>query len=70
MSLRSAQQELADAHRNLDRAWCALRDVWRDEAGRKFERDHIAPMAPAVRHAISAMARMSELLEHARADCE
>ena len=70
MSLRSAQQQLTDANRSLERAWRDLRDVWRDEAGRTFERDHIAPIDPAVRHAITAMARMTELLEHARAECE
>lgn len=70
MSLRTAQQRLHDASRTLDAKWTTLHALWRDEAARAFERDHIEPIDPAVRHTMNAMSRMTELLEKARAECE
>ncbi|GAB4553550.1 MAG: hypothetical protein Tsb0013_16010 [Phycisphaerales bacterium] len=70
MSLRTAQHRLADASRSLDQKWTDLRAVWRDEAARSFEKDTISRVDPAVRHALSAMARMAEMLQRARSECE
>ncbi|MEM1423110.1 MAG: hypothetical protein AAGH64_03805 [Planctomycetota bacterium] len=70
MSLRTAQHQLKDASKNLDLKWRALRETWNDGAARAFEREAIAPIDPAVRHAISAMARLSEILQKARSECE
>lgn len=70
MSLRTAQHQLKDASKNLDVRWRALRESWNDEAARTFERDVIDPIDPAVRHAISAMARLSEILQQARSESE
>ncbi len=70
MSLRTAQHRLTDASRVLDQKWRVLRGVWRDESARAFEQDFITPIDPALRHALSAIARMSEVLEHARSECE
>ena len=70
MSLRTAQHRLADASRTLDQRWRDLRATWRDEAARAFEREAIDPIDPEVRHALSAMARMTELIQQARSECE
>lgn len=70
MSLRTAQHQLKDATKSLDAAWRSLRSTWNDGAARDFERDAIDPIDPAVRHAISAMARMSELIQRARSESE
>lgn len=70
MSLRTAQYELKDASSVLSAKWAALRETWRDDAARTFERDVIDPIDPAVRHAITAMARMSELLQRAQSETE
>lgn len=70
MSLRAAQHQLKDASKALDAAWRTLRSNWNDQAGQAFERDAIDPIDPAVRHAISAMARMSELLHAAQSETE
>jgi hypothetical protein len=70
VSLRTAQHRLADASRTLDQRWSELRASWRDETARAFERDTISRIDPAVRHALSAMARMGELVQRARSECE
>lgn len=70
MSLRAAERRLHDAVRLFAQRWAGARDVWRDEAAARFEREHVDPVAPAAERAAEAIRELDEQLSSIRASCE
>ncbi len=70
MSLQSSQSRLKDALKELRIAWYRARGEWDDGASRKFEEDVLLPLDGKIIAAIGAIARLSEVLEAARRDCD
>lgn len=70
MSLMVAQKRLYEARLSIEGSWRAVEDRWRDSAAERFRAEHLDEIEPALRSAMSAMGRMQEVLERARAECE
>jgi uncharacterized protein YukE len=69
VSLNASRKQLQDASRSLNASWDRARDVWRDDAARRFHRDAIEPIDPALQNAAQAMARIAESIERAKREC-
>jgi hypothetical protein len=55
---------------DLQAAWADTLEHWHDDNSRKFEEDHLIPMALTIRLSLDAVNRMSESLAKAERDCE
>jgi predicted metal-dependent hydrolase len=69
MSVTVARKRLYEAQVSLNGAWRAVEDRWQDEPARAFREAHLDELEPALRSAMGAMSRMSEVLERARTEC-
>lgn len=54
---------------DLQLAWAETTEHWHDDNSRKFEEDHLIPMALAIKLSLDAVNRMSEALSKAERDC-
>jgi hypothetical protein len=55
---------------DLQMAWSETTEHWRDDNSRKFEEDHLVPMALTIKLSLDAVNRMSETLAKAERACE
>jgi len=49
----------------LQEAWADAREKWSDENAKKFEEDHLVPLAMTVKLSLDAVNRMAETLKEA-----
>ena len=66
--LQAGLGQLAHAHRQLDAAWTAVQAHWNDEAGRKFEEQHLREIPARLRLFVAAVQRLSVAVEQAERD--
>jgi hypothetical protein len=70
MSLSAARGKLHEANQVAQIHWNDTRDGWNDQAGRQFEADYWAPVAPAVESALRALDRLAIVVTQMRHECE
>ena len=70
MNLTTPRGKLHEAHQVVQVHWNETRDGWNDSAGRVFEADHWAPVAPTVEAALRAMDRLMVAMNQMRHECE
>ncbi|MDP6445974.1 MAG: hypothetical protein QGG36_06800 [Pirellulaceae bacterium] len=54
----------------LKERWLETRTVWRDDNGRKFKEEHLDPLAPQLTLLLSAIQRMSGVIDKAVKELE
>lgn len=70
MSLGVPPARLKDGLKELRIAWGRTKEEWSDQASIKFEQEFIATIDSKVHAAITAMGRLSEVLDAARRECD
>ena len=70
MNLSTGRGKLAETYKVLQARWEETRDGWNDAAGREFEKDHFAEIAPAVQSALRSIDRLAVVLTQMRNECE
>jgi hypothetical protein len=70
MSTAANASTLAQAARELVRAWEQTKSQWRDVKAREFEETYIEPLPGEVERAVKVMAEIDLLLKKIRSDCE
>lgn len=61
---------LREALEQLEQAWGATQELWRDGNSRHFEEEQLRPIAARVRDAYSVIQRLADILKQAERDCE
>ncbi len=69
MSASVAIAKLNRALKDLNLHWQNTSTVWHDSASTSFKNDVIDEIDPAVRHTLSAMNSMAELIQRIKSDC-
>jgi hypothetical protein len=69
MSANVAKSNLIDAMKQLRMRWARIRETWQDDAARKFEKEVIDPLEPAILQAARSMEHAAELMAQARREC-
>ncbi len=69
MSLHAHGAKLNDALKRLLHDWDDVRRQWDDPASRRFYEEHVAPLEPTVRTALSAIDQMAAVLQQVERDC-
>jgi hypothetical protein len=67
LSAGSAKLEMAI--KSLRVTLSAVDDQWTDQAHRKFQEEHLAPIEPAVRRMFDDISRIAEVIAAAERDC-
>lgn len=70
MSVVEGKAKLIQAGKNLVADWQQVREAWRDENCRRFEKKYIARLETDIRAAAQAMDHIAAMLGSARRDCE
>ncbi len=70
MSINVGRTLLTSAHKELNVHWREVREHWSDIKASEFEQEYLAPLEPAVRAALTAMERISDVMDKARRECE
>lgn len=69
MSLNSSRNKLHANVKELMARWERAKAKWDDTQCRDFEKRHLEPLEPKVRHAAEAMERMATVLARAKREC-
>jgi len=69
MSAIDSRAKLVQAGKKLMLEWCQVKEAWRDENCRQFEKKYILPLDSSIRAAALAMERMGAMLDKAEHDC-
>lgn len=69
MSVAVAKANLADALKQLRQRWSKVRTQWDDDAARRFQREVIDPLEPAIAAACKALDHVGDLAHAAQRDC-
>jgi hypothetical protein len=69
MSAIDSRAKLGQAGKKLMLDWQHVKESWRDDNSRQFEKTYIQPLESSIRTAALAMERMGALLDKARQDC-
>lgn len=70
MSVGVSRTKLMGSMKELQLRWGRVREQWNDEASRHIEESVLLPMEPRIRAAVSAMEKMSQILQRVRKECE
>lgn len=70
MSTKVAQATLIDAAKELRFRWQRAASDWDDSASRRFEREVLGPIEPALVGAIKALEQVSEITARVRRECD
>lgn len=70
MNTSGAENNLAQALKNLSAEWQRARDHWRDVKSQEFEEKYLEPLPHHVGRASAAIAELNALLRKVRHDCE
>jgi hypothetical protein len=68
--LSSGAAKLELAIKSLRTTIYAVNEQWKDEAQRKFQENHLAPIEPNVRNMIDAIGRLAEVIATAERQCD
>ena len=68
--LETSSAQLRDAMEELQLAWEETREHWDDSVSDRFREEYLEPIAPAMKLALDATARMNNLLAHVYRECE
>ena len=69
MSVGTGHAKLKRAGRELLAEWDLVSRTWRDEVGRRFEKEHLEPILARIRAAGEAMGHMDGVINSVRRDC-
>jgi hypothetical protein len=69
MSVSGGRSKLAQSLKDLKVKFERTQDVWNDVARDNFFKNHVEPLEPAVRSALAAMDKMTEMIYRARGEC-
>jgi len=69
MSAIESRAKLVQATKKLMAEWALVRETWRDENCRQFEKKYMAPLEADVRAAVLAIERIGAMLHNAQHDC-
>lgn len=69
MSAIESRAKLIQAAKSLTADWQQVKEAWRDENCRQFEKKYMAPLESHIRAAVVAMERIGTMLNGARRDC-
>ena len=61
-------KRLQKATKSLKEQWLWTKEYWRDQTAEKYEEEYLVPLGEKVRMAISAVERLTEVLEEAEKD--
>lgn len=67
--LSAGAAKLEMAIKSLRVTVSAVEDKWNDQAHRKFQEEHLAPIEPAVRRMFDEISRIAEAIAAAERDC-
>lgn len=70
MSLDTGRYQLYSTFSDVERRWEAVREGWQDAIQQKFDEDYWQPLVPLVNRTLSAIDRLSQVLNQARRECE
>lgn len=69
MSVIEGRAKLIKAGKKLVADWHEVKEVWRDENCRQFEKKYIAQLETDIRAAAQAMEHIGAMIASARRDC-
>ena len=69
MSSEDSRAKLVDAAKKLMADWAQVKEIWRDENGRRFEKKVIEALDLEVRTSTLAMEHIGAAVRHVRQDC-
>ena len=69
MSAIDSRAKLGQAAKKVMLDWYHVKESWRDENCRQFEKNYILPLEASIRSTALAMERMGAMLDKARHDC-
>ena len=61
-------KRLQKATKSLKEQWLWTKEYWRDQTAQKYEEEYLEPIGEKVRMALSAVERLTEVLEEAEKD--
>jgi hypothetical protein len=61
---------LAEAFSDLKERWEEVREVWRDEACKQFEEQHLKPIPRHVQQLVTATQQLSQAVDGAVQECD
>lgn len=70
MSASVGQAKLLDASRKFSLQWQRARDHWRDVAAARVQQELMDQLPSRMQTAMSAISKISELVQSARRECE
>jgi hypothetical protein len=66
--LSGGASKMALALKQLGLKWESAKEAWNDGTSKKFHKDHIDPLLPAVKETLEAVGRLAEVLARAARD--
>jgi hypothetical protein len=69
VSTIESRAKFVQAAKKLMIQWQQVREEWRDDNCRQFDKRYMAPLEASIRAAALAMERMEMILESAQQDC-
>jgi len=69
VSTSESRAKLVQAAKKLMADWQQVRETWRDENCREFDKRYMASLESSIRAAVVAMERMGAMLEAAEQEC-
>lgn len=69
MSVDASSRKLHDAMRTLSLRWSQANEHWDDAVAQRFHETYLDDVDDAVRAAMGAMNRISEVMRRARSEC-
>lgn len=69
MSATESRAKLVQAAKKLMADWQQVKEAWRDENCRQFDKNYMSPLESSIRAATLAMERMETMIDGAQQDC-
>lgn len=69
MSVGVAKGSLLDGFKQLRMRWDRIKSTWDDDARRRFEKDCIDPLEPAIHSAFKGFDHVNELMSAVQREC-
>ena len=70
MSVSGSHMKLSRAGKGLLAGWQRIRETWRDENARQFEKKYLAPLQTELRMTQMAMEHIDAMISHLQSDCK
>jgi len=69
VSATESRAKLIQAAKKLMADWQQVKEAWRDENCRQFDKNYMSPLESSIRAAALAMERMETMIDGAQQDC-